>query len=155
MLKRLKVVGGVVQEVVVPPEEEAALLAEQQAWVDGALDRAKLARRKLINAARDAEEAAGFAYLGKTFDADAQAIKRLYGAAMAAQAAIAGGATPTAVMVTWTCADGSTIDLTYQQVAAIPGVMAQVAAALHAKARTLKAQVDAATTIAEVEAIVW
>ncbi len=155
MMKRLKVVGGVAEEVDVPPEEEAAILAEEQAWQAGALDRAKLAKRNQINAARDAEEAAGFDYLGKRFDSNAQAIKRLYGAAMAAQAAMAGGVHPGDVMVTWTTADGSTIDLTYQQAAGVPVVMAQVATAMHVKAKTLKEQIEAAETVEDVEEVQW
>ena len=112
-------------------------------------------KRKAINQSRDAEEGSTFTYLTKTLDADAQAIKRLYGAALAAQAAIGAGATPTAKFVDWTCSDGSLLPLTYAQAAALPVTMAQVAGTLHAKARTLKAQVDAATTIAEVEAVTW
>lgn len=115
----------------------------------------KAAKRKAINKARDAEEEAGFDYLGKRFDSDAQAIKRLYGAAMAAQAAMAGGAAGGNFMVTWTCADGSTIDLSYAQMAAIPIAMAQVSGALHIKARGLKAQVDAAADHAAVAAVCW
>lgn len=137
------------QETPIPQAELDAALSSVS------LSLAKVNKRAQINAARDDEEAGGFSYLGKRFDSDAQAIKRLYGAAMAAQAAIAGGATPTDVMVTWTTADGTTIDLTYQQAAAVPVVMAQVAGGLHAKARTLKAQVDAATTVEQVEAIAW
>jgi hypothetical protein len=112
-------------------------------------------KRAEINLARDSEEAAGFDYLGKRLDSDAQAIKRLYGAAMAAQAAIAGGMPAGNFMVTWTCADGTTVDMTYAEAAAVPVTMAQVSGALHVKARTLKQQIDAATTEAQVEAITW
>lgn len=115
----------------------------------------KAAKRKAINKARDAEEEAGFDYLGKRFDSDAQAIKRLYGAAMAAQAAMAGGVSGGDAMVTWTCADGSTIDLTYAQMATIPLAMAQVSGALHIKARALKTQADIAVDQAAIEAVVW
>ena len=155
MLKRLKVVGGVVEEVDVPPEEEAAMLAEQQAWEAGALARAKLARRAEINRARDADENAGFTYLGKPFDSDALAIKRLYGAAMAAQAAIAAGVPPGDIFTDWTCADGSIQPLTYAQAAGVIEAMAVVGNALHIKARTLKAQIEASSTVEEVSAIQW
>ena len=120
-----------------------------------ALSKAKLAKRKQINAARDAEEAAGFDYLGKRFDSDAQAIKRLYGAAMAAQAAIAAGAVGTDQFVDWTCADGTVLTMTYAQAAGVIEAMAVVGNALHMKARELKAQVEAATTVDAVNAIQW
>ncbi len=137
------------QETPIPQAELDAALSSVS------LSLAKVNKRAQINAARDDEEAGGFSYLGKRFDSDAQAIKRLYGAAMAAQAAIAGGMPPSATMVTWTTADGTTIDLTYADAAAVPVAMAQVAGALHAKVRTLKAQVEAAATVDEVNAIQW
>lgn len=154
-MKRLKIIGGVATEVDVPPEEEAAILAEQAAYEAGALDRAKSGKRAEINAARDAEESAGFDYLGKRFDSNAQAIKRLYGAAMAAQAAIASGAVATDSFVDWTCADGTVLTMTYAQAAGVIEAMAVVGNALHMKARDLKAQVEAAATVEEVNAIQW
>jgi hypothetical protein len=33
--------------------------------------------------------------------------------------------------------------------------MAEAGDAIHAKARTLKAQIDSATTVAEIEAVMW
>ena len=119
------------------------------------LAKAKAAKRDQINRARDAEEAAGFDYLGKRFDSDAQAIKRLYGAAMAAQAAIAAGAVGTDQFVDWTCADGTVLTMTYAQAAGVIEAMAVVGNALHMKARELKAQVEAATTVDAVNAIQW
>lgn len=110
----------------------------------------KAAKRKAINKARDAEEEAGFDYLGKRFDSDAQAIKRLYGAALAAMAEMAGGAAGNDFMVTWTCADDSTIDLSYSQVAAIPIVMFEVSNALQIDARNKKANVESAMTQKEI-----
>lgn len=130
--------------------------AELDAAMPGvSLDRAKLAKRAEINRARDAAEAAGFTYLGKPFDSNAQAIKRLYGAAMAAQSAIAGGAVATDPFVDWTCADGTVLTMTYAQTAGVIAAMASVGNALHIKARTLKAQIEAATTVEEVSAIQW
>lgn len=108
-----------------------------------------------INEARDAEEAAGFDYLGNRFDSDEASIRRLYGAAMAAQAALAAGVPGTDPFLEWTCADGSVLPLTYEQAAAFPVAMAQTANTLHVKARALKAQIDAALTPEECEAVQW
>jgi hypothetical protein len=109
----------------------------------------KAAKRKAINAARDAEESAGFDYLGKRFDSDLQGIKRLYGAIMAALVA------PGNFDVQWTTSDGSTITLNKGQLTALPLVMAAASNSLHAKARNLKAQINAAQSASEVDAVVW
>lgn len=119
------------------------------------LDIVKATKKLEINQVRDQLEASGFSYLNKVFDSDAQSIKRLYGAAMAAQVAVSGGAIPTDVFVTWTTADGSTVDMTYQDAIMLPVVMAAVGNQLHTQARDLKAQVDAATTVEGVVGIVW
>lgn len=116
---------------------------------------AKAIQRRRINAARDAAEDAGFDYLGKRFDSNAQSIKRLYGAAMAAQSALSAGAIPGDHFVDWTCADGSVKPLTYAEAAGLVVAMAPIGAALHAKAKALKAQVEAATTVEQVGAIQW
>lgn len=117
------------------------------------LTRARAEKRTEINAARDAAEAAGFDYQGKRFDTDPQAIKRIYGAALAAMAAMAKNAKPNAPFLTWTCSDGSTIDLTYSQVAELPVVMADKANSLHVKARALKQRVDAENDVKAIKAI--
>lgn len=119
------------------------------------LDVAKSIQRRRINDARDAEEDAGFDYLGKRFDSNAQAIKRLYGAALAAQSALSAGAIPGDHFVDWTCADGSVKPLTYAEAAGLVVAMAPIGAALHGKAKALKAQIDAAASVAEVEAVKW
>lgn len=110
---------------------------------------AKSVQRQRINAARDAEEAAGFSYLGKTFDSDEAAIRRIGIAVQAAQVA------PDSFTIDWTVADGSTISLTKTDLLTMPAVMAQTANALHVKARSLKAQIDAAASVAAVEGVTW
>lgn len=137
------------QETPIPQAELDAALSSVS------LSLAKVNKRAQINAARDAEEATGFDYLGKRFDSDAQAIKRLYGAAMAAQSAIAGGAVATDPFVDWTCADGTVLTMTYAQTAGVIAAMASVGNALHIKARTLKAQIEAAETVEDVEEVQW
>lgn len=134
------------------PIAQADLDAQREAVT---LARAKEARCREINAARDAAEEAGFDYLGKRFDSDAQAIKRLYGASMTAQSALLGGVNPDDHFVMWTTADGSAEPLSYAQAAAIVPAMAVIGSTLHQRARALKLQVDAAATVEEVEAIVW
>lgn len=116
------------------------------------LDQLNIAKRCEINAARDNEELRPFEYLGKMFDADEKAVRRLGLSIQAAQTALLAGQTFT---ITWTCADNSTIDLDQTQMLGVLEAMMRRGVELHEKARALKAQVDAATTAAEVGAIRW
>ncbi len=112
----------------------------------------RAAKKAQINAIRDNEELQPFEYLGKLFDADEKAMKRLSLATQAAQAAILAGQS---FSITWTCADNSTIDLDRTQMLGALEAMMRRGVELHEKARVLKALVDAATTAAEVGAIRW
>lgn len=113
------------------------------------LDLAKQQARAKINTARDAEEVAGFTAYGKTFDSDKTSQQRILVAANTAQ--VIGSS----FTIDWTCADNSVITLDYAQMLGLPVIMAQAGNALHQKARTLKAQIDAATTLEEINAVVW
>lgn len=113
------------------------------------IDLAKQQARAKINAARDAEELAGFTAYGKTFDSDKTSQQRIMIAANTAQ--VVGSS----FTIDWTCADNSVITLDYAQMLGLPVIMAQAGNALHQKARTLKAQIDAATTLEEINAVVW
>lgn len=102
-----------------------------------------------INERRDTTEANGFEAFGKLLDSDEKAIRRI---SLAAQAAQAVGENFT---IDWTCKDNSTLTLGYQQMMLLPVIMAQAGNAIHQYARQLKASVSSATTLEEVEAIVW
>lgn len=120
------------------------------------IEEAKQKAKKAINSQRDAAELSGFSYLGKQFDSDPRSIMRLYGAALAAQAALLSNAVlPKDKFVTWTCADNTTVDITYEEAIAIPLAMAQVSNMLHIKARTLKDQINSAKDTIEVGAVKW
>jgi len=112
------------------------------------LEEVKAAKLDEINRARDAQELAGFEYLGKMFDSDDKAMKRIGTAVGAAQVY-------PAFTVEWTCADNSTITLNAEQMLFMPVAMAQYGNALHVKARELKALVEAAVTVEEVEGVSW
>lgn len=71
---------------------------------------------------------------------------------MAAQAA---QLAPADFSIEWTCRDNSIITLSRDQLIQMPLIMAQASNTLHEKARTLKAQIDAATSIEEIEAVAW
>jgi hypothetical protein len=112
------------------------------------LDECKATQKEKIRQARNKQELAGFDYLGKRFDSDEDAMRRIATAVQAAQAY-------PAFSVVWTCQDNTTIELTAEQMCYMPVVMAAYGNSLHQRATALKAQIDACTTNAEVEAVVW
>jgi hypothetical protein len=57
--------------------------------------------------------------------------------------------------ITWTCHDGTTIDLTAQDIIQIPIAVAQRSNGLHIIARELKAAAYAAQAEADLDLIVW
>lgn len=114
------------------------------------LDAAKKEMRRRINAERDLQEVMPFIYLGKRFDADERSVSRIMGAVQAAQAALAAGAP---FSVDWVCADNTIVTLDAQQMIAIPAALAQRIYAIHLHARTLKAEVEAATSLDDLAAI--
>lgn len=143
-----KVVDGEIQHA--PPQPSPFHVLDQATftWVLD-LPRARETARQRITAARNAEEGQGFLAYGKLFDSDAAAVQRILGAAQAAQ--IVGES----FEIEWTCADNSTITLDYAQMIALPAVMADAANAMHVKSRSLKAAIDAAQTIEEINSIQW
>lgn len=156
--------GKFISAAIASPDTESFYLADgcffgipptdfNSYFVDGVwtkpLSVKKLEASAAITAARNAEEASGFLAYGKWFDSDTKAIQRISTAVQAAQVV---GET---FSIEWTCADNSTITLDYSQMIALPAIMAQAANTLHIKARTLKAAIDAATTSAEIDAVVW
>lgn len=116
------------------------------------MQEAKAAAKLRVNGWRDAAECNGFAAYGKTLDSDDKSIQRLLGAAQAAAIAKQLGKP---LSIEWTCADNTTLIMDADMLIEIPVILAQTADALHQKARTLKAQIDAATTLNEIAAIVW
>ncbi|SEO64673.1 DUF4376 domain-containing protein [Nitrosovibrio sp. Nv6] len=108
--------------------------------------------RRQINSRRDTLEAAGFAYLGKTFDSDNRSVQRISVAALAASTALAAGQPWS---MDWTAQDNSAITLDAEAMGAMPDALASYALDLHNHAKAKKAEIDACTTIAQVEAIQW
>ena len=90
--------------------------------------------------------------MGKVFDSDEISCIRMTCAAQAMQLATMSEETPT---ITWTCQDNSTIDLTAQELMGLVVALAEWSNRCHEKATTLKTQVEAATTVEELDNIVW
>ncbi|MDC7699585.1 DUF4376 domain-containing protein [Vogesella indigofera] len=139
------------------PEPPSSLhVWDGEAWtLDAAGEATHFAARRIellaaITAERDQREEAGFLYRGKLLDSTPRSVQRITAAALAAQAALAAGQP---FGIEWTCADNSVLTLDAAGVIGIPVALAQHAAALHAHARQLKTEVEAADSEAELAAI--
>lgn len=116
------------------------------------LEELKVAKWDEIKAERDRRERLPLDYLTKQFDFDDISSQRLQWAIDAARSALFLGET---FVITWTCYDNSTIDLTAEQVIGIPIAVAQRTDSLHQTARALREQIEVAETVEALEAIVW
>ena len=116
------------------------------------LEEHKVFKRTLLNRERDTEEANGFTYMDKLLDSDERSVLRITTAALSAQLALSQGQP---FELVWTAKDNSVLVLDALQTVTMPLYLALHGKALHEKCKTLKDQVDAATTIEEVEAISW
>lgn len=134
------------------PDDATHIIDNEPVTLPPDIESLKVIARSEIKSRRDLEEQLPFEYLGKMFDADEKSIKRLTLASQAAQSAILAGQT---FEITWTCADNSTITLDQNQMLGVLGAMMLRGVGLHEKARLLKAKIDAAETVEEVEAVVW
>lgn len=121
---------------------------EIMSWIPDLFNARKEAKKR-ISETRDLLEIQGFPAYGKVFDSDPVAVQRISIAVQAAQAV------GESFSIEWTCADNSTITLDYNQMQALPAFMATAANTLHVNARRLKALIDTAETIEEIESIQW
>ena len=138
-----------------PPVPRAVLL-----WVSGGpkwldvrtLAEAKVDRWAAIKAERTSREDSGFAWSGSRFDSNPEARAAIYGEATAAQIAIAAAQ---AWSADWTLEDNTARTLTAADMLAVASRLSQKLATVRDKARALRVQINAATTIAAVDAITW
>ncbi|MNV54734.1 hypothetical protein D3C71_1469430 [compost metagenome] len=118
-------------------------------WVDlRTLDDLKYAKWEGFKTARDAAEFGGFIWDGSRFDSDAISQSRIQGAVQLA--AMAPG-----FSLDWTLADNSIRTLNAADMAAVGAALGAHVAILHADARELRTQINAATTAAQLDGIRW
>ena len=106
-----------------------------------------------IKAARDAAEFGTFGWAGHIFDGDELSFGRLSQALEAARFAIT--ASDTTFTQPWKLADNSWITLTAQQVFEVYRARGLNTLNAHLHAEALRQQIDAATTITDLDAIQW
>jgi len=116
------------------------------------LDDLKASKRAAVNQERNERETQGFEYNGKLFDSDQRSADRIQVAAIAAQTSILAGQP---FSIDWMAADNTSMTLDAMGVLAMVSAFAVYGATLHGTAKVLKAQIEAAETAEELEAIVW
>lgn len=103
-----------------------------------------------IKACRDAAEFSTFSWSGHIFDGDIDAQRRINLAVLGAQVALAAGQPWS---VDWTLADNSFVTLSASDMVGVAEAMGASINAAHEWARGLRIQIDAASTIEELEAV--
>ena len=118
-------------------------------WEDPrTLDDLKSAQWALIKQARAQAEYAGFTWDGSTFDSDAISQNRITGAVTLAQLS-------STFTIDWTLATNQVRTLNQSEMLQVGAALGAHVQTQFAKGQSLRVQIDAATTQAEVEAVVW
>lgn len=124
-----------------------------KAWADPrTLQDLKDAKWAAMKRCRDTLEATSFPYLGKAIDSDMLSVLRINTVVKAAEYAQSQGA-PFATE--WRCADNTLLALDGPALQMMPVALAAHSQALHSHANTLRAQIEAATTPADLAEVVW
>lgn len=132
-----------------PPSAHHIFNYTTKQWVDPrTLSDLQAAKWEQIKRDRDEAEFGGFTWDGSPFDSDAISQSRIQGAVQLA--AMAPGFT-----IDWTLANNTVRNLTGEDLANVGAALGMHVAAQHAKARLLRSQIEAATTVAEVDAVTW
>lgn len=119
-------------------------------WVDRrSLAEIKADKWAEIKAARLRAETLPIVVGGCSFDADLTSQQKIYGQVLRAQ--LAGESWS----IDWTLWDNTEVTLTAAQMVAVGVALGQRTAGIYATARTLREQIDAAPSQAELEAIAW
>lgn len=122
-------------------------------WVDPrTLDEAKTQARARVKASRDMAEHATFTCDGHTYDADPVATGRITGATCGAMMAAMNNSP---FSKDFTLADNTVVTLTGAQMMAVGAALITQVGAAFDKGRSLQAEIDAATTNAAADAVVW
>lgn len=116
------------------------------------LEPARAAKWSQIKAARDAHENGGFDTAWGRFDSDPTSQTKLIGAAQLASIALAQGAP---FGIEWTLQDNTSVPLDALQMISVGVALAAHIDAAHQRGRQLRAQIEAAATLQDLEAIQW
>jgi len=132
-----------------PPSEHHTFNWQTKQWEDPrTLQEIKDAQWALIKKARTRAEYAGFTWDGSTFDSDAISQNRITGAVTLAQLS-------NTFTIDWTLATNQVRTLNQSEMLQVGAALGVHVQTQFAKGQSLRVQIDAATTQAEVEAVVW
>lgn len=141
--------GGVVVSFPPQPSNRHVFDYSTKQWVDQrTLEDLQKEKWAEIKAKRDAEQLAGFVWDGSRFQSDLTSQSRIQSAAWAASV-------DQAFETDWTLADNSTRLLNATDMVAVGIALRSHIDAAHAKAKTLRSQIEAAATKEVVEALSW
>ena len=112
------------------------------------IDLGKNARWRAMKQARDTAEFGSFSYNSSTFDCDSVSQGRI-------QAAVQAALVDSSFVTTWTLSDNTTKELNAIEVKELGKALADHVKACHDRGRIVRAQIDAATTEAELAEINW
>ena len=141
------VASGEVREKGAQPSEGHVFNYATGAWdLDIALAQSK--KWVAIKAARQAQEHGSFNWNGHSFQCDEISQMRM-------QAAVQAAIIDDAISMVWTLADNTTQTFNATELRQIGKALSDHVKECHDRGRMLRAQIDAATTQEELEAIVW
>ena len=115
------------------------------------LEGAKTAKIAELKAERDSKEVEPIEYGGNLYDYDNKARERINAAIIALD--VQSAQTKAVANIDWTTADNADVQVTADDLRRVIAVVAQRSNALHVAYRAAKDKVEAATTVAEVEAV--
>lgn len=112
---------------------------------------AKPAKIAELKAERDSKEVEPITYNGNRYDYDDKARERINAAIIALD--VQSAKAKTAASIDWTTADNQNVKVTADDLRCVIAAVAQRSNALHVAYRAAKDKVEAATTVAEVDAV--
>jgi hypothetical protein len=123
---------------------------QSMSWVDlRDLQEVKDAKWAEIKGRRDQEEYSGFTWDGSMFDSDPESQTKIIGATQLANM------NPASFLMDWTLKDNTVRTLNGADMVAVGQALAVHVNAQHVLGRTLRQQIEAATSAAEVNAVHW
>jgi len=123
---------------------------ETKVWVDPrSLADMKAAKWEEIKRARASRESSEIVVSGRRFDADRASVAKIMGAVQLASMSSPGW------QIDWTLADNAVATLSASELIAVGVALGARTAQVYAIARGLRAQIDAATSGAALDAITW
>lgn len=120
---------------------------EQESWIFD-LAKAKAATWETIKAKRDKNEYSTFEWNTHIFQCDEVSQRRIHGAMQIAQV-------DAEVSMVWTLLDNSTVTLTAAEIIEVSKALVDHVKQCHDRGRILREQINAATTLEDLEAISW